>query len=146
MQNHCITIEDVLNDHSKDLNEIYGATLAPDDDDNVEIQTQLKDSHYYSETELTNLLKQKKISDNTHLKILSLNIANLLSKFSSLKIMLQNISNESNRPNIIALTETHLNGARNQGYSEPEIKNILPGYKFFHKDRKNRLKGELEFS
>ena len=60
--------------------------------------------------------------------------------------MLQNISNESNRPNIIALTETHLNGARNQGYSEPEIKNILPGYKFFHKDRKNRLKGELEFS
>ena len=140
MQNHSITIEDVLNDHSKDLNEIYGATFLPDND-NAEIETQPKDSHYYNETELTDLLKQKKISDSTHLKILSLNIANLLSKLSSLKIMLQNISNESNRPNIIALTETHLNGARNQGYSESELKTILPGYKFFHKDRKNRLKG-----
>ena len=91
MQNHSITIEDVLNDHSKDFNEIYSATLEPDNDsNNVEIQTQLRDSHYYSETELTDLLKQKKISDSTHLKILSLNIANLLSKLSSLKIMLQN--------------------------------------------------------
>ena len=59
--------------------------------------------------------------DETHLKILSLNIANLLTKLSSLKILIHNISNESNMPSIIALTETHLSESRRHGFSENEL-------------------------
>ena len=71
-----------------------------------EIATILKQSPYLTETELIDFFKTKKISDETHIKLLSLNIANLLSKLSSLKILIQNISTESNKPNLIALTPT----------------------------------------
>ena len=140
MQNSDTTISDILNDDSKDLNHVFSTIPPNDNDDSNETTNDLKDSEYYTETELTDFLKKKKISDRTHLKLLTLNIANLLSKQRSLKLLVENISNEANRPNIIAITETHLNESRNQGYSDSELKGLLPGYQFFHKDRKT-MKG-----
>ena len=140
MQNSDTTISDILNDDSKDLNHVFSTIPPNDNDDSNETTNDLKDSEYYTETELTDFLKNKKISDRTHLKLLTLNIANLLSKQRSLKLLVENISNEANRPNIIAITETHLNESRNQGYSDSELKGLLPGYQFFHKDRKT-MKG-----
>ena len=55
--------------------------------------------------------------------------------------MIQNISNTSNKPNIISITETHLSEARSQGYSKTELRDLLPGYKFFHQSRKNKRGG-----
>ena len=140
MQNNTVTISDILNDISKDLKNIYSIT-SDNSDNNDEIQTELGNCHYFTETELNNFLIQKRISDSSHLKLLSLNIANLLSKLKSLKLLLQNISNESNQPNIVTISETHLNESKNYGYSNTELKNLLPGYQFFHKDRKNKKGG-----
>ena len=101
MQQDNITVSDVLADDTKDFVKVY---VTSDSDD--EIATILKQSPYLTETELIDFFKTKKISDETHIKLLSLNIANLLSKLSSLKILIQNISTESNKPNLIALTPT----------------------------------------
>ena len=132
-----LSILDVLKDPKKDLSKISGS-LEPDEN---YFNSELQDSHYFSEEEFLNFLTTNKISNQSHLKIISLNIANLLAKLSSLKVFLQNISNESNKPSIIAVTETHLNESKNHGYNRLELQNLLPGYKFFHEDRKNKRGG-----
>ena len=136
MQNQ--DLNDVINDDTKNLNSVY---QTDDNDDQDTSSTSFKETMYYSETEYMNFLKTKKISDENHLKILSLNIANLLSKLSNLKLMLQNISNTANVPNIIAVCETHLNDSQNHGYTQDELKNLIPGYKFFYKNRVNKKGG-----
>ena len=125
-------LNDVINDETKNLNSVY---QTDDNDDQDTSSTSFKETLYFSETEYMNLLKTRKISDENHLKILSLNIANLLSKFSNFKLMLQNISNSANVPNIIAVCETHLSNSQNHGYTQEELKNLIPGYKFFNKNR-----------
>ena len=130
--------DDILDDITKDLNNIYQI----DEDDTVnEIHTSFSDSLYYTEAEFLDFLKRQKVSDNCGLKILTLNIANILSKLSSFEIFIQNLSNESNKPNIIVITETHLNDKQNHGYTEDELRNLIPGYTFFHKNRQNRIGG-----
>ena len=83
-------INDIENDETKNFNSIY-QTNDPDNQDPSNIN--FKDSKYFSETDYLNFLKSNKISNENHLKILSLNIANLLSKLSNLKLMIQNIRN-----------------------------------------------------
>ena len=133
------TINSVLNDSAKDFNQVY-STVNYNDNDN-EDPTNFNDSCYYTESEYLNCLISRKISDAKTLKIISLNIANLLSKLNNLKIFLNNISNESNKPSIIAISETHLNPNQNHGYTEKELSDIIPGYKFFHSDRKRKKGG-----
>ena len=117
--------DDILDDITKDLNNIYQI----DEDDTVnEIHTSFSDSLYYTEARFLDFLKCQKVSDNCGLKILTLNIANILSKLSSFKLFIQNLSNESNKPNIIAITETHLNDNQNHGYTEDDLRNLIPGY------------------
>ena len=94
------TINSVLKDSAKDFNQVY-STVNYNDNDN-EDPTNFNDSGYYTESEYLNCLISQKISDAKTLKIISLNIANLLSKLKNLKIFLNNISNESNKPSIIA--------------------------------------------
>ena len=136
MQRPNLTLPDIINDVTKDFTKILNT-----DEENVENESEIKTSDYFSETDFTNFQKSKRISNATHFTILSLNIANVLSKLSSLKTMIHTISNESNHPSLISVTETHLNENRCQGYSQSELKNLLPGYKFFHKDRKNKKGG-----
>ena len=129
---------DILDDDTKDLNNIYQF----EEDEMVdEIRTSFGDSLYYTETEFMNFLKTQRISDNCGLKILTLNIANILTKLSSFKIFIQNLSNESNKPNVIAITETHLNDRQNHGYTEDELRDLIPGYKFLYKNRQNKKGG-----
>ena len=73
--------DDILDDATKDLNNIFQT----EEDETVnEINSSFTDSQYYTETEFIDFLKSEKISDNCGLKVLSLNIANILSKLSDL--------------------------------------------------------------
>ena len=135
--NDSITIEDVLHDPRKDFCKIFDLT----DVDNEEPIRESHNCQYYTINEYLDYLRKETISDKTHLKVLSLNIANLLAKLSSFKVFLETISNTSNRPNIIAVTETHLHNFMNHGYTSLGLQNLLPGYKFFHEDRKTKRGG-----
>ena len=135
MDDYEVTVEDVLNNSRKDLSTILD--LSKDEDSYNEIIQ----SNYYTESDFSEFLITEKISDTTHLKILSLNIANLLSKLKSLKLFLNNVSNKSNKPNIIVVTETHLNKNMNHGFSTSELQHLLPNYLFFHEDRKSKKGG-----
>ena len=85
-----LTVLDVLADEQKNFCNVY-----LDDDDNDHIDDPglpLKDSLYYTETEYVDLIGKECYSDLNHLSIISLNIANLLSKLSSPKVFLNNIT------------------------------------------------------
>ena len=135
MENTHITIQDVLDNSNKDFLSIFPNS----DDSNHQNETHV--SNYFTETEFNEFLIQNHISNESHLKILSLNIANLLSKLNSLRLFLENISNESNKPNIIVVTETHLQKDKNHGYTEYDLEHLLPNYLFFHEDRKSKKGG-----
>ena len=107
MQDNTVTVSDILNDDSKCLKNIFISDTNTDDDNN-DLEIDMGNCFYFTETEFSNYLTINKISDQSHLKLLSLNIANVISKLRSLKMMIQNLSNASNRPNIITVTETHL--------------------------------------
>ena len=146
-----LTTSDVLADEEKNFCNIYGTNA--DDDDNV---IPLFDSLYFTETEFVDLINDEDINDLNNFTILSLNIANLFSKLNSFKVFLNNVSTQKNRPDVIILVETHIPNEVNAGYTENELKNILPGYNFFHKGRalkkgggvgifsRKSLKGEVE--
>ena len=131
-------LNDIIDDQSKYFANIF---QLEDDDDENEIKMTFNDSQYYSETEFLNLLQSKKISDLNCLKLFSMNIANILTKLDSLKILIQNLANESNKPNIITVTETHLKANQNHGYSTKDLETLLPGYKFFYENRKIKKGG-----
>ena len=139
MQTPDLTISDVMNDDAKNLKNIYNRTLLNADDCDEHL-TALGNCQYYTESEYISLLHQKKISDCSSFTFISLNIANILSKLSSLKTFVDNISIASTKPSVICVTETHLTESRNQGYSQSDHHNLLPGYNFYHNDRKN-MKG-----
>ena len=135
MQNETLNVTDILNDPRKHFPNIF------DINDGQETEIELGDCSYYTETELREFYDTKGIKDSSNLKIISLNIANILSKLNNFKIFINNISTKENKPGIIFITETHLNPSLNHGYGEGELKNILPGYKFYHEDRRNRKGG-----
>ena len=137
MQN-TLELNDVLNDDSKNLDNIL-LFDNNDDDDDQPISPPV--CHYLTETEYANTLTISKLSDSCHLKIVSLNIANLLSKLNYFKIFIGNLCNNLNKPNIIAVTETHLNDRQNHGYTKDELHHLIPGYKFFYRNRSNRRGG-----
>ena len=126
-------LNDVINDRSKYFGNIYD--LRSNDDTN-EIRTSFNDSQYYSESEFLTLLKDKNITDGNNLKLFNINIANVLTKLNSLKLLICNLSNEQNKPNIISVTETHLNDNQNHGFTSNELENLIPGYKFFNRNRR----------
>ena len=130
-----LTIPDVCNDISKNLRNLI---FNSDDDDTTQ---DLCDSYYYTETDFVETVTTNNINNESHLTILSLNIANLLSKLRFLKIFLNNITTERNKPDIIVVVETHLSKSANTGLSAEEEKHILPGYNFYHKGRKQKRGG-----
>ena len=136
------SISDILSDESKNFNHVYrNDRIDQNDTENDDIAVSLKDSPYFSESEFVDFFNSKQISDDNRIQILCLNIANLLSKLSNFKIFLQNISNASYRPGLVALTETHLTDNLNHGYSQKDLANILPGYQLYFKNRKTRRGG-----
>ena len=140
MQTPELTISDVIQDESKDLKNTNNITLRNADDCDKHL-TRLGNCQYYTESEYLSLLQQKKVSDSTSLTLLSLNIANVLSKLSSLKRFVNSLSTTSSKPSVICITETHLTKCRNQGYSQSGLQNLLPGYTFHHADRISKKGG-----
>ena len=76
-----------------------------------------------------------------NLTIFSINIANLLTKLRSLKLFINNISTPEKSPDIIVVVETHLTKTNCASYTESELKSIIPGYEFYHRDRTTKKGG-----
>ena len=131
-----LTIPDVLADDQKNFCNL----LTDDNDDNEASSCIIQDSLYYTESELVDMIRNREIRNSQNLTILSLNIANLLTKLRSLKLFISNISTPDNKPDIIIVVETHITERSNSGYTESELKTIMPGYIFFHKGR-STMKG-----
>ena len=127
-----IWISDVLDDNLTNFSYIFNLENEADSFKGVH------DSNYYTEEEYVKLLKDKDPEGNK-LKLLSLNIANLLSKLSGLKTLVNNLASGVEPPNIIVITETHIKNS--MGKHINDFVNILPGYKFFHKARKGNCGG-----
>ena len=133
-----LSTSDVLTDPSKNLANIYHSN----EDDEADVVT-LLDNQYYTETDFCEFVKDSNLSKTDNLIILSINIANLFSKLNSFKAFLQNISNDGPKPDIITVVETHINETTNHGLDSTTLSNIIPGYQFFHKGRKNKRGGGI---
>ena len=123
MTNDEITISDVLADQNKNLCNVYSQDDEDDSLDN-EVRIDLTDNLYYTETDFSNFVTQMQFMNSNNLLILSLNIANLISKLSSFKLFLNNITTKSFKPDIISLVETHLTDDSNSGFSNDDLKYI----------------------
>ena len=132
-----LSTSDVLTDPSKNLANFYHSN--EDDEENT---VTLLDNQYYTETDFCEFIKNTNDLNTTNLTILSLNIANLFSKLNSLKTFLDNISTGS-KPDIITVVETHINDSTNHGFDCKALANIIPGYQFFHRGRKNKRGGGI---
>ena len=72
---HSQDFTDIINDQSKNFSNIF----QPDEEDiNNVLQTYLLDTQYFTKTDYMNLITTKKLTDQTSLKVISLNIANLV--------------------------------------------------------------------
>ena len=129
-----LTIPDVITDNDKNLLNVY----KNEDDDEAYL---LNDSLYYTESEFLDLLKNKDITNGKNLTVISINIANLLSKLSSLKLFLNNITSPCNKPDVIVVVETHLSKAQNSGFDDSDLKKLIPGYVFFQRGRQTKRGG-----
>ena len=134
-----LSIEDVLTDQSKNLCNIFNIDRNQDDDSIDPLE--LKDNEYYTESDFIDFIGAKNYSTTNNLLILSLNIANLCSKLSSLKSLILNLSLKGCKPDVVILVETHISKYHNNGYNEEDLVNIVPGYTFFHKGREDRRGG-----
>ena len=124
-----LTITDVLADKWKNFCNIYLDSA----EDNESQNLSLNDSLYYTDTDFVDFISSRKFSNKQNLTIISLNIANLLAKLRSFKLFINNITTSYNSPDIIIVVETHISKSTNTGYSENEVRSILPGYEFYHK-------------
>ena len=129
-----LLVSDVLADEQRNFCNVYL-------DDNDDTRLPLTDSLYYTETEYVDLINQENYSDVNNLSIISLNVANLLSKLNSLKLFLNNISTKEKRPDIIIVVETHISSFTDAGYTHTELSHIISGYNFFYRGRVNRKGG-----
>ena len=136
MSENELTCSDVLADEHKNLCNLYPSSENDDIDDvDVDDHVILKDSLYYTESEFTKFCELKNFKNGENLTIISLNIANILSKLRSFKTFINNITTTENQPDIIIVVETHITNSTNAGYTDTELQNILPGYRLFHNGR-----------
>ena len=133
-----LTTTDVLADNTKNLCSFYYNQDV--DDEDVDI-TPLNDNQYYTETEFIDFVDKSNFTNVNNLTILSINIANLLSKLNSLKSFLINLAAKGNKPDIIVIVETHISNLSNSSFDAKALKNIVPGYEFFHEGRKTKRGG-----
>ena len=138
-----LTITDVLIDPSKNLGNVYNSDNNSDNNqDNESDHTfRLPDNEYLTETDFIDLSKTAKFQNEDNLLILNLNIANLLSKLSSFKSFLSNLYHNGRKPDLIFLVETHITEQQQSGYSKEDLTNIIPGYTFFSRGRKEKRGG-----
>ena len=144
MSENELTCSDVLADECKNLCNLYPSS-ENDDLDDVDDNVVLRDSLYYTESEFTQFCELKNFKNGDNLTIISLNIANILSKLRSFKTFINNITTSENQPDIIIVVETHITNSTNAGYTQTELQNILPGYRLFHNGRTTSKEVVLEY-
>ena len=96
-----LTVPDVYADASKNLCNLI---VSADDEE----APYLFDSLYYTESDFVDFINSNNVHNESNLTIISLNIANLLSKLNSLKLFLDGISTAKNKPDVVVVVETHL--------------------------------------
>ena len=131
-----LSIEDVLIDSSKNLSNVLNPDVTEDNETDQTIR--LPDNEYFSETDFIDLIRTANLKKADNLQILNLNIANLLSKLSSFKSFLSNLCHNGCKPDLILVVETHLTEQQQCGYNKEDLMNIVPGYKFFSRGRKEQ--------
>ena len=131
-----LTVPDVLHDNSKNL-----CNLLTSSDDDDEDPPNLCDSLYYTETDFTDYIINENITNENNLTIITLNVANILSKLKFFKLFISNITTSNNRPDVIIVVETHITESTNAGYTPKELKTIVPGYDFYHRGRVSKKGG-----
>ena len=130
-----LTVPDVYADISKNLCNILAS---PGEEDEA---LNLCDSLYHTESDFVDFINSNSVCNESNLTIVSVNIANLLSKLHSFKIFLNNISTAKNKPDVVVVVETHLSNSINSGLSYHELVNIIPGYNFYHRARETKKGG-----
>ena len=123
-----LTISDVIADEQKDFRKIFSNIV--EENGAQEMPFHDHDSLYYTETEFVDFISSRQFKNGQNLTILSMNIANLMTKLRSLKLFLSSINTPENIPDIISVVETHISRFSNTGYTEAELRSILPGYCF----------------
>ena len=78
-----LTTTDVLTDPTKNLCNLYQNNQDLDDHEADIIA--LHDNEYYTESEFIDFLETRNYTDKNHITVLSINIANLISKLQSLR-------------------------------------------------------------
>ena len=134
-----VTVSDVLIDPTKNLCNILNTDNNEDLESAYDIE--LSDNEYFTETDFIDFTKTANLRKVENLFILSLNIANLLSKLDSFKSFLSNLASNDCKPDLIFLVETHIPENEKSGYSKEDLMNIIPGYTFFCKGRKEKRGG-----
>ena len=134
-----VTVTDVLIDPTKNLSNILDTDNNQDFECTYDIE--LPDNEYFTESDFIDFTKTANLRKVENLFILSLNIANLLSKLNSLKSLLSNLAYNDCKPDLIFLVETHIPENHKSGYSKEDLMKIIPGYNFFSRGRKERRGG-----
>ena len=135
-----ITIEDVLEDETKNFLNIYdtNVTLNQNDRDNDDEISTVCDSNYYTPTEFRDMAISNQINNKENLTIVSINTANILTKLDHFKLLIKELSTQNNKIDLIAITETHLMEEKKKTFMDYELKNLLEGYKFICIGRKTK--------
>ena len=134
-----LTTTDVLFDPEKNLCNLIKDNDANDtDNENIDSMA-LQENLYYTETEFIDFLENGSYSCKDNLTLISLNIANLFSKLNSLKNLLRNL--KESKPDIIVIVETHISYSPSSGHNKDNLRDLIPGYTFFHEGRKVRRGG-----
>ena len=118
MTNNELTTLDVLSDDTKNFSSIYANDNNDDNDDPL---LTLTDSLYYTETEFVKLINSNNFQNGQNLTIISLNIANLLSKLKFFQTFINNIKTCANQPDIVVVTETHITQPEKVGFTSEEL-------------------------
>ena len=132
-----LSTSDVLSDHSKNLCNFYS-----DNENDNDIQPiSLQENLYYTESDFVDFVHNFNSLNAGAITILSINIANLLSKLNSLKQFLNHLGANGKKPDVIAIVETHITEDLENNYGKEALTNIIPGYQFFHMGRKSKRGG-----
>ena len=135
-----LTIEDILEDDSKNFLKVFDTSSDSDDDEDNDRNT-LCDSNYHTPTDFRDMITAKNINNDENLTIISINIANIMTKLDHFKIFIKDLNTKRNKIDIIALTETHLTETKINTYTKGELENLLEGYVFICKGRKSKNGG-----
>ena len=134
-----ISISDVLTEFDKNLCNLYNVDNDQNEDDTS--TDVLTDNEYFTESDFIDYCKASNFSCVNDLLILTLNIANLLSKLSSLKAFLTNLTAGRCKPDIVVIVETHISEQCSHGHKGDDMTNIVPGFVFLHKGRRTKRGG-----